>query len=377
MSSLDVLAGRSILVTGHTGFKGSWLCLALHRLGAHVHGLSLPPPTSPSHYELARVADLLRSETIGDVRDGDTVHLAVRRSDPDVVLHLAAQPIVRQAYQEPAETFSVNVLGTVNVLEAIRLRRQPCAVVAVTSDKVYERTATHCPHREDDPVGGDDPYSASKGAAELVVQSYRRSFFSPEALSRHGVKLTSARAGNVIGGGDWSRDRIVVDAVAALAQNRPVLVRNPRALRPWQHVTDVVHAYLTLAARLCTEDDPTLLSAWNFGPPPGLDLSVGDLVTEMCAAWGQGSWQSAEDPNAPFENPCLRLDATRAASLLGVKPRFAPREAVRLAVRWYRSWAEGLRDIRELSLGDLDAHGRLVAQQHVASFAGREDGIHA
>lgn len=358
VKSLMPLEGRSVLVTGHTGFKGSWLCLALHRLGATVHGLSLPPPSNPSHYELARIADLLRSETVGDVRDPETVRLAFRRADPDIVMHLAAQPIVRRAYEEPAETFSTNILGTVHVLDAVRLRGKPCVVLIVTSDKVYERISAPRGHTESDPVGGDDPYSASKGAAELVVQSFRRSYFPPDRLSRHGVKLASARAGNVIGGGDWARDRIVVDGIRALSENRPVIVRNPRALRPWQHVTDVLHAYLTLVAELCTNDDPALLSPWNFGPPADHDLTVAELVSEMCLAWGQGTWTSAEDPNAPFEAPTLRLESAKAKSLLGVRTRFAPRDAVRLAVAWYRSWNDGFTDIRELSTRDLDAHGR-------------------
>lgn len=352
------LKGRSVLVTGHTGFKGSWLCLALHRLGAVVHGLSLPPPTRPSHYELARIAELLRSETIGDVRNAETVQLAMQRSGPDIVLHLAAQPIVRRAYEDPVETFSTNILGTVQLLDAIRVRKQPCVAVIVTSDKVYERLDAPRGHTEADPMGGDDPYSASKGATELVVQSFRRSYFRPAELARHGVKLVSARAGNVIGGGDWARDRILVDGIKALSENRPVLVRNPRSLRPWQHVTDVIHAYLTLVAELCTNDDPALLSPWNFGPPPGLDLTVADLVTEMCDAWGEGTWLSAEDPNSPYENPALRLDAAKALSLLGIGTRFVPREAVRMAVRWYRAWADGHRDVRVLSEGDLDAHER-------------------
>lgn len=367
MKSFTVLEGRSVLITGHTGFKGSWLCLALHRLGAVVHGLSLPPPTDPSHYELARIRELLRTETIGDVRDPETVGLAFRRANPDVVMHLAAQPIVRRAYEDPAETFSTNILGTVHVLDAIRLRAMPCVVLIVTSDKVYERISAPRGHTESDPVGGDDPYSASKGAAELVVQSFRRSFFPPDRLTHHGVKLASARAGNVIGGGDWARDRIVVDGIRALAENRPVIVRNPRALRPWQHVTDVLHAYLSLVAELCVNDDPSLLSPWNFGPPADHDLTVADLVSEMCSAWGQGTWSSAEDPKAPFEAPVLRLESAKAKSLLGVRPHFAPRDAVRLAVGWYRSWHDGFADIRELSTRDLDAHGRAGNEAAVSS----------
>jgi CDP-glucose 4,6-dehydratase len=271
-------------------------------------------------------------------------------------MHLAAQPIVRHAYDHPEETFSTNVLGTVHLLDLLRLRGRPCVVLVVTSDKVYEPNASSRAHVESDPVGGNDPYAASKAAAELVTQAFRRSYFPPEQLSRHGVKLASARAGNVIGGGDWAKDRIVVDAIRALIENRPIVVRNPHAIRPWQHITDVVHAYLTLTAAMCSSDNPELLSPWNLGPPAGNDVTVSDLVTAMCKAWGHGTWTNDSDPNAPFEAPALRLDSTKAMTKLGLRTRFSPEEAIRMTVRWYRAWHEGAKDIRGLSLRDLETH---------------------
>jgi CDP-glucose 4,6-dehydratase len=358
VTPLDVIRGRSVLVTGHTGFKGSWLCLALHRLGAIVHGLSLPPPTQPNHYELARIAALLRTEMLGDVRDAATVRQALQRANPDLVLHLAAQPIVRQGYEFPEETFATNILGTLHILEAVRQRRTPCVLLIVTSDKVYEPGKDVPSHREDDPLGGHDPYAASKAAAELVVQAYRRSFFPPEKLAFHGVKLASARAGNVIGGGDWAQDRIVPDSIRALTQNRPIIVRNPRAIRPWQHITDVVHAYLTLVATMCASDEPERFSAWNFGPPDGKDVRVADLVAEICAVWGQGSWMTEALADVPFEAPVLRLDSHKATSRLGVRTYFEPRQAIELTVRWYRAWHEGMDDMQGVSIRDLEAHDR-------------------
>ena len=252
---------KRVLVTGHTGFKGSWLALWLQRLGAEVYGFSLAPPTDPSNYALSNVRGVLGGETLGDIRDRAMLSNALAAFKPDVVFHLAAQALVRESYAQPFETFEVNVMGTASVLDAVRDMGRPCAVVCVTTDKCYENHEQVWGCRECDPMGGHDPYSASKGAAEILIASYRRSFFDPSLLRGHGVQLASARAGNVIGGGDWARDRIVTDTVTALTSGRPVPVRNPYAIRPWQHVLEPLSGYLTLAATMLEKPDAKWASA--------------------------------------------------------------------------------------------------------------------
>jgi len=339
------LRGRSVLVTGHTGFKGSWLSLVLERLGARVFGLALPPPTTPSHFAVANVEELLASHTIGDVRDLATVERAFEHARPEFVLHLAAQPLVRASYHAPLDTLTTNVIGTANVLEVVR--RAPCPVVVVTSDKCYEDNHGARAYREDDPLGGHDPYSASKAAAELVAASYRRSF---------GLRVATARAGNVIGGGDWSRDRIVVDVMEALLAGAPVRVRNPSATRPFQHVLDPIAGYLQIATALLTSDDPKWASAWNLGPAEDQEISVRELVEAMIAIHGGGSWVDASEASAPHEAPRLRLDATRARTDLGWTPRWDLNEALRRTVGWYDAWHRG-ESTRARSLADITDYG--------------------
>jgi CDP-glucose 4,6-dehydratase len=331
--------GRRVLLTGHTGFKGGWLAVLLAELGAETVGFALPPDTSPSLFDDARVAGVCRSVE-GDVRDLAALRAVVREARPEVVLHLAAQPLVRASYERPIETWETNVLGTANVLEALRLERQRCAVVVVTTDKCYENREWAFGYREVDPVGGHDPYSASKAAAELVVDSYRRSFFPPAALAAHGVALASARAGNVIGGGDWARDRIVPDAVRALSAGESVLVRNPRSIRPWQHVLEPLGGYLVLGARLLA-GDAGACEAWNFGPRPEATVPVAELVGEMVEAWGSGAWHTAPQQGAPHEAGVLRLAIEKAYARLGWAPRWSVREAIRHTVSWYALRARG------------------------------------
>jgi CDP-glucose 4,6-dehydratase len=325
-------------MTGHTGFKGAWLTLWLERLGARVTGYAHAPATRPDLFAAAGCAEGLVAHHEADVRDGDRLAVAVAAADPDVIFHLAAQPLVRAAYREPRLTFETNVLGTCNLLECVRLRGRPCAVVVVTSDKCYENGEQDRSFHETDPMGGADPYSASKGAAELVVASYRRSFFGPQSLARHGIKLASVRAGNVIGGGDWSRDRIVPDAVRALAAGEPVPVRNPRAVRPWQHVLEPLSGYLALAARLLASDEPRWCDGWNFGPGPDGECPVSELVERLCRAWGGGTWRDAGDAAAPHEARVLRLSIDKAFRELGWRPRWGLDTLVGHAARWYRSY---------------------------------------
>jgi CDP-glucose 4,6-dehydratase len=336
-------AQRSVFVTGHTGFKGSWLSLWLSRLGAHVTGYALPPPTNPSAFVACGVRDGLAAHHEADIRDHARLTQAMHDCEPDVVLHLAAQPLVRTSYQQPRETFDVNVVGTASVLDAVRALGRPCAVVVVTSDKCYDNREHTWGYRETDPLGGLDPYSASKGAAELVVASYRHSFFPPERVHQHGVTLASVRAGNVIGGGDWAQDRIAADVARSLSSGQPVSVRNPRSLRPWQHVLEPLGGYLLLAARmLAAPDDVRLADAWNFGPSNLEVVTVGTLVDLLVAAWGCGSWQDTSSSGQPHEARLLRLSIDKAVTVLGWRPRWSVGETARRTAHWYRAFYEQL-----------------------------------
>ncbi len=355
----NAFRGRTVWVSGHTGFKGSWLALWLHRLGANVYGYSLSPPTEPSNYALANVRGVLAGETIGDIRNRELLQDTIASCAPDIVFHLAAQPLVRDSYELPFETFEVNVLGTASVLDAVRNRKRPCAVVCITSDKCYENREQVGGYRECDPMGGHDPYSASKGAAEILIASYRRSFFHPAELSRHGVQLASARAGNVIGGGDWARDRIVTDMVAALMADRPIPVRNPHAIRPWQHVLEPLSGYLTLGAAMLTKPDPKWCEGWNFGPIPGTELTVGKLADAFVRAWGTGAWADRSSPGQPHEASILRLNIEKAGRELGWRPRWTCEEMVDKTAQWYRRvLCEGA-DACQACEADMEAYERL------------------
>ena len=331
------LRGKRVFVTGHTGFKGSWLVMLLHRAGAHVTGYSLAPPTNPSLFETARLRDLVSEHHEADIRDAPRLASAVAAAKPDVVMHLAAQPLVRLSHREPLETFSTNVVGTASVLDAVRALKKPCGVIVVTSDKCYEPHDSGKPHDEADPMGGRDPYSASKGAAELVAAAYRRSYFAPERLAEHGVQLATVRAGNVIGGGDWAEDRIVTDIVRHLVAGQPVPVRNPAAVRPWQHVLEPLSGYLALAEAMLTEPSPRWCAGWNFGPANGADISVREFVEIFIDAWGSGSWQEIHDPRAPIETHALRLAIDKAVAELRWRPRIHAREAIHHTAAWFQS----------------------------------------
>jgi CDP-glucose 4,6-dehydratase len=352
----DAFKGLSALVTGHTGFKGSWLAIWLDRLGAKVSGYSLAPPSEPNNFTASRVGELLAGHVEADVRDADRLGRAIAKADPDVVFHLAAQALVRAGYVSPRETFDVNVIGTAAVLDAVRARGKPCVVVVVTSDKCYENCEQVWGYRENDPLGGHDPYSASKGAVEMLTACYRRSFFPPGRIGQHGVKLATARAGNVIGGGDWAKDRIVPDAVRSLAAGRPVLVRNPRAVRPWQHVLEPLGGYLALAARMHESDDPRWCDAWNFGPLSGQELSVAGLVDGLVAAWGGGRWTDTSSPGQPHEAAVLRLNIDKSMFQLGWRPTWTADEAIARTAQWYRRYYESEEpDMREACIEDIEA----------------------
>jgi CDP-glucose 4,6-dehydratase len=338
--------GKRVLLTGHTGFKGAWLALWLRRLGAEVVGASLPPATEPSLFALAGISELLESHEL-DLRDAAGVAALVRASRPDVVLHLAAQALVRASYRDPLGTFATNVQGTAHVLDAVRESPSVRVVVAITTDKVYRNLEGGFPFRETDALGGHDPYSASKAAAEMVVESYRQAF-----LASQGVAVASARAGNVIGGGDWSEDRIVPDAVRAWQAGRALSVRRPAAVRPWQHVLEPLAAYLTLAERLWSE--PSLAGAYNFGPHTHEAATVRRLVELAAAAYGEGAVEWGDGTEGPHEAGWLSLEITRARSLLGIEPRWGLEECVGRTLRWYRAQRDGV-PARALCEDDLAA----------------------
>ena len=325
--------GRRVFLTGHTGFKGSWLALCLRRLGAEVTGYALDPPTVPSLFQAARVGGALK-DVRGDVRDPESLREALSASRPDVVFHLAAQPLVLPSLADPAGTYATNVMGTVNVLEAIRRTDGVRAAVVVTSDKCYENPETDRPQREGDPMGGLDPYSSSKGCAELVVAAYRSSYFVD------GMAVASARAGNAVGGGDWARDRLVPDAIRAFAAERAVEIRNPGAIRPWQHVLEPLRGYLLLAERLLS-GEVGAASGWNFGPNAEDAWPVSEVVDRLAALWGGGAAWRPGEASPRREARQLRLDCSKARDRLGWAPRLPLDAALAWTVEWYRSWHEG------------------------------------
>ncbi len=340
--------GKKVFLTGHTGFKGAWLSLWLQSMGADVHGLALQGPTSPSLFEVARVRTGMH-HTIADIRDFDKVLEAVRASQPEVIFHLAAQSLVRRSYQVPLETYATNVMGTVHVLEAARQVRTVRAIVNVTSDKCYENREWVWGYREDEPLGGHDPYSSSKAGAEIVTSAYRRSY-----LEQQGVALASARAGNVIGGGDWAQDRLVPDILRAFEQLKAVQVRNPAAIRPWQHVLEPLSAYLMLAQQL-VEQGQAWAEAWNFGPSEGDAQSVQSIVEHMVQVWGHTAGWRAEPGLHPHEAQHLKLDISKAKARLGWHPRWGLHDALDQVLDWHRAWLGG-GDMREFCLRQIDQY---------------------
>jgi len=354
-------AGKNVLVTGHTGFKGSWLCEWLLLLGARVHGLSLAPETAPALFDQLGLADRV-DHHVGDIRDAGLVRRTVQAIQPDFVFHLAAQPLVRLSYQQPVETYATNVMGSIHVLEALRTLQKPCAAVFVTTDKCYENREWIYGYREEDPMGGFDPYSSSKGMAELAIAAYRRSFFSG-----HPVKIASARAGNVIGGGDWALDRIVPDCIRALQCGAPIGVRNPRATRPWQHVLEPLSGYLWLAARLAPapDDRSPLCSGFNFGPGHDANRTVGELVTEILQHW-PGTWEDQSDPHAHHEANLLQLCTDKASALLGWSAAWRFTDAIRETITWYRDTARCDDPARFQSL----THSQIAAYAAAATASG-------
>lgn len=340
----DFFVGKKIFITGHTGFKGSWLCLWLHSLGAQVTGYALDPPTTPSLFEAAKVGELVKS-VIADVRDLERLKSEMLAASPDIVIHMAAQPLVRDSYKIPVETFAINVMGTVHLLEAVRHCPTVRAVVNVTTDKCYENREWVWGYRENEPMGGYDPYSSSKGCSELVTAAYRNSYFTPQSFNlstpqRSTPAVATARAGNVIGGGDWAGDRLVPDIVRAIMAGEKVRIRNPHATRPWQHVLEPLSGYLTLAHRL-VEEGATYAEGWNFGPPEDDAKPVEWIVKRLCELWGRGAGYEIDKGVHPHEAHYLKLDCSKAHMRLGWQPRWDLEFSLRQIIEFVRVFNDG------------------------------------
>lgn len=336
MIDVSFWKGKRVFITGHTGFKGSWLTLWLHSMGAVLKGFSLNPPTAPSLYESASVDNFIDS-TIGDIRNYDSLYAAIDEFRPEIVFHMAAQPLVRLSYDEPIETYSTNVMGTVHLLEAVKRVGGVKAVVNITSDKCYENREWVWGYREHEAMGGYDPYSNSKGCAELVASAYRNSFFNEKEYAKHGVALASVRAGNVIGGGDWAKDRLIPDILRSFENQQTVIIRNPHAIRPWQHVLEPLSGYIVVAQRLY-QDGPEFAEGWNFGPREDDAMPVQFIVETMVTLWGEGAAWHLDGSEHPHEAHYLKLDCSKARMHLGWQPRWNLVETLGRIVNWHKAW---------------------------------------
>ncbi|HRD56455.1 MAG TPA: CDP-glucose 4,6-dehydratase [Ferruginibacter sp.] len=326
--------GKKIFITGHTGFKGSWLCLWLQQLGATIKGYALEPEVKPNLYD-SLVAENKIESVIADIRDKEKLQAEIISFQPDFIFHLAAQPLVRKSYLIPSETFEVNAIGTANLLEAVIPLVKKCTVIIITTDKVYENLEQDILYKEEDRLGGYDPYSASKACTEIVVSSFRNSFFNPANYQLHQKAIVAARAGNVIGGGDFSADRIIPDIIRSLSQNKPVEVRNPASVRPWQHVIEPLGGYLQLGL-LANEDATKYSGAYNFGPQPTDHLTVKEIVENAIRIWGSGEWKSVQQEQQPHEATLLKLDISKAKKELNWQPKLSAAEAIDWTISWYK-----------------------------------------
>ena len=350
----EFYSGKKVLITGHTGFKGGWLAIWLKLLGAEVTGFALPPDIHPNLFEATGVADGIISK-FGDVRDLASVTKIFADHSPEIVIHSAAQPLVRRSYRDPVETYATNIMGTVHVLEAARTTPSVRSVVVVTSDKCYENREWARGYKEDDAMGGHDPYSSSKGAAELVASAYRRSFFA----NAGSASIASARAGNVIGGGDWSDDRLVPDLVRGISGGAPIVIRRPESVRPWQHVLEPLSGYLLLGMKLY-QSGTHYAEAWNFGPTDEDAITVGELAERVCKLWGKGDLRVQPDPDAPHEAKQLRLDCTKSSAQLGWTPRLRLDEALQWTVDWYRAFYDHSASPRGFTENQIEAYMRVA-----------------
>jgi len=341
---------KQILITGHTGFKGSWLSLWLQSLGANVIGYALNPPTQPSLFAIADVAQGMISIT-GDIRNLEKLQGIMAQYQPQIVIHMAAQPIVRYSYEHPLETYTTNIIGTANLLEAVRHTESVKVVVSITSDKCYENKESVWGYRENETMGGKDPYSSSKGCAELIISAYRHSYFTPQNDESHGIALASVRAGNVIGGGDWAKDRLIPDIIRAIQAQKPVLIRNPQSTRPWQHVLEPLNGYLTVAEHLW-EEGVKYAEAWNFGPNDDDAKPVSWIVQRLTHLWGDGASWHLDQKEHPHEDHYLKLDCSKAKARLGWKPKLSLAVALEWIVEFYQGYFQQ-QDMRQLTQAQI------------------------
>jgi CDP-glucose 4,6-dehydratase len=349
----NIYQGRKVLVTGHTGFKGSWLCLMLHKLGAEVYGYALQPPTNPSLFVEANIGEIMTSY-IGDIRNYELLLKTLLEVRPEIVIHMAAQPLVRESYRNPRETFEINVMGTVNLFDAIRQVNSVKAILNVTTDKCYENREWHWGYRENEPMGGYDPYSNSKGCSELVTASFRNSFFNPSKYGDHGVALATARAGNVIGGGDWANDRLIPDFIRSISIGEKVKIRSPYAIRPWQHVLEPLTGYLTLCEKLFAEGS-AFAEAWNFGPEDKDAKNVEWITQTICKLWGNNAEFEIDKKPQPHEANYLKLDCSKAKAELGWVPKWDIETTLKSIVDWNKSFIAG-DNIRIVTENQIDRY---------------------
>lgn len=344
--------GKRVLVTGHTGFKGSWLSIWLHELGAEVVGVSQDPFTNRDNYVLSGIGHKMMADLRSDICDGQKIKEIFQKYQPEIVFHLAAQPLVRYSYEQPVETYEANVMGTIHVMEAIRATSSVKVGVMITTDKCYDNKEQMRGYKEDDPFGGYDPYSSSKGACEIAIQSWRRSFFNPEDYGKkHHVSLASVRAGNVIGGGDWALDRIIPDCIKALEQDKVIDIRSPKAIRPWEHVLEPLSGYMLLAKKQW-EHPTEFCEGWNFGPESESVSTVWEVATELIKNYGKGKLKDSSDPNAVHEAKLLMLDITKAKTKLGWKPRMNMQQCMDLVADWYKRYQT--EDVYQLCVEEID-----------------------
>ncbi|WP_108869602.1 CDP-glucose 4,6-dehydratase [Aquimarina aquimarini] len=355
-TDLSFWNGKRVLITGHTGFKGSWLCILLNKLEANVSGYALNPPTEPSLFVEAEVEKSITSY-IGDVRDYEKFLEVIQKSQPEIVIHMAAQPLVRDSYKIPIDTYAINVMGTVHVLEACRNTPSVKSIVNVTTDKCYENKEWYWGYRENEPMGGYDPYSNSKGCSELVTSSYRSSYFNPKDYDQHGVALASARAGNVIGGGDWANDRLIPDFIKAIAKGEKIKIRSPYAIRPWQHVLEPLSGYILLAEKLYN-DGVDYAEGWNFGPEDSDAKNVEWIISKICALWGEDSSYEIDNLNKLHEANYLKLDCSKAKSKLDWNPRWDIETTLKLIVDWNKAYLNS-DDIRKRTEEEINQYFQL------------------
>lgn len=342
---------KRILVTGHTGFKGSWLSIWLHELGASVVGVGLEPFTERDNFVLSSIGEKIDADIRADIRDGQRMKEIFAIYQPEIVFHLAAQPLVRLSYEKPVETYETNVMGTINILEAIRATNSVKVGVMITTDKCYDNKEQLRGYKEDDPFGGYDPYSSSKGACEIAIQSWRRSFFNPDQFEKHRKSIASVRAGNVIGGGDWALDRIIPDCIRALEADKPIDIRSPKSVRPWEHVLEPLSGYMLLAQKMW-EHPTEYCEGWNFGPESESVSTVWEVATELVNNFGKGELKDSSDPNAVHEAQLLMLDITKAKKRLGWKPKLNMQKCLALVADWYKRYKN--EDVYKLCVEEIE-----------------------